>query len=64
MIEIVFGKSAYGSRRVAQSYGVGPYRSGTAVAFVEGDQPTEEELHAAQMQAEEQARRDWETPFL
>lgn len=60
MLEVVFSRSAYGSRRVAQSYGVGPYRSGTAVAFVEGDQLTEEELHAAQMQAEERARRDWE----
>lgn len=60
MLEIVFSKSAYGSLKMARSYGVGPYRSGTAVAFVEGDQLTEEELHAAQMQAEERARRDWE----
>lgn len=60
MLEIVFSKSAYGSRRVAQRYGVGPYRGGAAVAFVEGDQPTQEEIDAAQMQAEEKARRDWE----
>ena len=42
MIEIVFSRSAYGSLKVGQSYGVGPYRGGAAVAFVEGDHPTEE----------------------
>lgn len=60
MIEIVFSRSAYGSLKVGQSYGVGPYRGGAAVAFVDGDHPTEEELYAAQIQAEEKARRDWE----
>lgn len=60
MLEIVFSKSAYGSLKMARSYGVGPYRGGAAVAFVEGDQPTQEEIDAAQMQAEEKARRDWE----
>ena len=60
MIEIVFSRSAYGSLKVGQSYGVGPYRGGAAVAFVDSDHPTEEELYAAQIQAEEKARRDWE----
>lgn len=60
MLEVVFSKSAYGSRMVAQNYGKGPYRGHAAVVFVEGDQPTQEELQAAQAQAEERARRDWE----
>ena len=49
MIEIVFSRSAYGSLKVGQSYGVGPYRGGAAVAFVDSDHPTGEELYAAQI---------------
>lgn len=63
MIEVVFSRSAYGSLKMAQNYGVGPYRGGAAVAFIDeadGAQPTQEEIDAAQMQAEEKARREWE----
>lgn len=63
MIEVVFSQSARGSLKVAQSYGVGKYHGGAVAVFVhkeDGSQPTEEEVRTAQMQVEENVRRDWE----
>ncbi len=63
MIEIVFGDSAYGSLNVAQSYGKGKYHGGAVSVFLRkenGIEPTAEEIEAAQKQAEEKARQDWE----
>ncbi len=63
MIEIVFGESASGSLKVAQGYGKGKYRGGAVSVFIrntDGTKPTEEEIQAARLQAEEEARRDWE----
>ncbi len=63
MIEIVFGDSAYGSLNVAQSYGKGKYHGGAVSVFLRkenGIEPTPEEIEAAQKQAEEKARQDWE----
>lgn len=64
LIEIVFSESAYGSLKVGQSYGVGKYRGGSTSVFIkkdDGSQPSKEERHKAQRQAEEKARRDWES---
>lgn len=64
MIEIVFSDSAYGSLNVAQSYGKGKYQGGAVAVFLrkkdDGIEPTPEEIKAAQKQAEEKARQDWE----
>ena len=63
MIEIVFGKNAYNSLIVAQSYGKGKYHGGAVSVFIrntDGTEPTAEEIQAAQLQAEENARQEWE----
>jgi len=63
MIEIVFGESASGSLKVAQGYGKGKYRGGAVSVFIrntDGTKPTEKEMQDARLQAEEEARRDWE----
>lgn len=67
MLEIVFGESACGSLKVAQGYGKGKYRGGAVSVFIKktnGIEPTEEEIQAAQLQAEEEARKDWENAVL
>ena len=63
MIEIVFSENAGGSLRVAQGYGKGKYCGGAVSVFIrntDGTEPTEEELQAAQLRAEEEARLAWE----
>ena len=63
MIEIVFGDSAAGSLRIAQSYGKGPY-PGSAVGIIlrkpDGTSPTRKEIKKARQQAEERERKAWE----
>lgn len=64
MIEIVFSEGAYGSLQVGKSYGEGNYHGDAVSVFIrkeDGSQPTAEELHEAQLQAQEKARRDWES---
>jgi len=64
MMEIVFGESACGSLKIAQSYGKGPYRGGAVGVFLrkpDGSAPTQAELEQARRQAEEEARRAWES---
>lgn len=62
MLEIVFGESACGSLKIAQSYGEGKY-CGSAVSVLiqnaDGTAPTEKDIEAARLRAEEQARKDW-----
>lgn len=62
MIEIVFGDSACGSLKVAQHCGSGRYGGsvGVVVRHTDGSKPTEQELCAAQREAEEKARIAWE----
>lgn len=62
MIEIVFGDSACGSLKVAQHCGRGRYGGsvGVIVSHADGSKPTEQELCAAQREAEEKARIAWE----
>ena len=63
MIEIVFGEGACGSLKVAQGYGKGKYPGGAVSVFIRNTDRTEpaaEEIQAAQLRAEEEARRDWE----
>ena len=63
MLEIVFGESACGSLKVAQGYGKGKYCGDAVSVFIrktDGTEPTTEEMQAAQLQAAEEARRDWE----
>lgn len=63
MIEIVFSDSACGSLKVAQGFGKGPFPDGcTSVLFLhkDGSRPTRKERKAAQREAEEQQRREWE----
>lgn len=63
MIEIVFGEGACGSLKVAQGYGKGKYPGGAVSVFIrntDGTAPAAEEIQAAQLRAEEEARRDWE----
>lgn len=62
MIEIVFGDSACGSLKVAQHCGRGSYGGsvGVVVSHTDGSKPTEQELRAAQWEAEEKARIAWE----
>ena len=62
MIEIVFGDSACGSLKVAQSYGKeGDH--GAVVSVIlrheDGTEPTAEEVHEAQFRAEKEARLTW-----
>lgn len=63
MLEVVFNESAGGSLKVAQSYGKGQRPAGhigVIITYKDGRQPTREEIEAAQKQAEEKARQDWE----
>ena len=63
MIEIVFGDSAAGSLKVAQSFGKGKFHSaavGVILAHGDGREATKEEIEQAKRQAEERTRREWE----
>lgn len=63
MVEIVFGDSAHGSLKQAQRFGEGAYRSGAIgviISHADGSEPTEEEICAAQREAEKQMRAEWE----
>lgn len=62
MIEVVFGESACGSLRVAQNYGKGKYRGGAVSVFIQDSdrKASAEEIRAAQLRAEAQAREAWE----
>ena len=63
MIEIVFGDSACGSLKLAQSFGGGPYREGcigVIVSHSDGTNPTEAEIAQACREAEERERLAWE----
>lgn len=45
MIEVVFSESAYGSLRIAQSYGMGEYHGGATSVMIlkkDGSRPTQE----------------------
>lgn len=63
MIEIVFGESACGSLKIAQTYGKGNYR-GCVVSVIlrheDGRVPSVDEIKNAKLQAEEQERLAWE----
>lgn len=63
MVEIVFGESAGGSLKVAQSYGKGKYHGGcfgVIVTHEDGSKPTQEEIAQAQREAEERERAAWD----
>lgn len=63
MLDIVFGDSACGALKLAQSCGSGAYRGGAVSVIVshsDGTPATPEETAAAQREAEARARRDWE----
>lgn len=62
MLEVVFSDSAAGGLTVAQSFGRGPYPGGvTAVILSDSRESiTSAQRRAAQRQAQEQARREWE----
>lgn len=63
MLEIVFGESAGGSLKIAQSYGRGEYRGGCMSVFMrheDGRDATPEEIEAKRREIEEQNRREWE----
>ena len=64
MIEIVFSDSACGSLKMAQHCGEGEYLGGATSVFVsraDGSKPTEEEISAAQQEAEKTMQEEWET---
>lgn len=47
MIEVVFSESAYGSLRIAQSYGMGEYHGGATSVMIlkkDGSRPTQEKM--------------------
>lgn len=63
MIDIVFGESAGGSLKIAQSYGKGKYVGGCTGVIIQhsdGRKPTKEEVNAAQQEAEQKEREAWE----
>lgn len=63
MIEIVFSDSAGGSLKLAQHYGKGKYRGGSAgviISHSDGSQPTKAEIEKAQRELVEKERRAWE----
>lgn len=63
MLEIVFGDSACGSLKIAQSYGSGKYNSGCVgviIAHADGSKPTKKEIKDAKRRFEEQERLNWE----
>ena len=54
MIEIVFGESACGSLKIAQTYGKGKYRGSAVSIFMrheDGSVPSSDEMKKAQLQA-------------
>ena len=56
MIEIVFGESACGSLKIAQTYGKGKYRGSAVSIFMrheDGSVPSSDEMKKAQLQAQE-----------
>ena len=62
MIEVVFNDSACSSLKMAQNYGEGMFRNGTISVIVsntDGSKPTEEEIQAAQREAEEKVLLEW-----
>lgn len=64
MVEIVFGDSAAGSLKMAQSFGKGGYAGGAVSVCIlrdDGREPTEEEIREAQQKAEEEQKKAWET---
>lgn len=66
MIEIVFGESACGSSKIAQTYGKGKYRGSAVSIFMrheDGSVPSSDEMKKAQLQAQEQERIAWEVLF-
>lgn len=63
MIDIVFGESAGGSLKLAQSYGKGKYAGGCVgviLSHSDGSEPTQEEIQAAQKEAEQKEQEAWE----
>ena len=55
MIEIVFGESACGSLKIAQTYGKGKYRGSAVSIFMrheDGSVPSSDEMKNAQLQAQ------------
>lgn len=63
MIEVVFGDSACGSLKTAQSYGKGKYSGGCVGVMLttqDGSKPKKADVKAAQKAAEEKARQAWE----
>ena len=63
MIEIVFGESACGSLKIAQTYGKGKYRGSAVSVFMrheDGSVPSSDEMKEAQIQAQEQEHIAWE----
>ena len=66
MIEIVFGESACGSLKIAQTYGKGKYRGSAVSIFMrheDGSVPSSDEMKKAQLQAQEQERIAWENGY-
>lgn len=65
MIEILFGDSACGSLKMAQSYGKGEYQGGGAVGVLisheDGRKPTKKEIDAIRREYEERERSAWES---
>lgn len=64
MLDVVFGDSALGSLKLAQSYGKGSYLDGPIGVIVhhqDGTPATPEEIEQAKKEAEERHRRAWET---
>lgn len=67
MIEIVFGDSACGSLKMAQSFGKGEYANGGAssigviISHEDGRKPNKEEIEAVRREYEERERLAWES---
>ncbi len=64
MVEVVFGDSAAGSLKLAQSYGKGPYRPGAIGVILlreDGREATEAEIEAARREAEAREKAAWES---
>ena len=64
MVEVVFGDSAAGSLKLAQSYGKGPYRPGAIGVILlreDGQEATEAEIEAARREAEAREKAAWES---
>lgn len=64
MIEVAFSDSAAGGLKIAQRYGIGPYRGGAIgviVAGQDGAESTQEEIDRARKNAQEREKRMWES---